>query len=138
LPIRIVLYIFETKISFFFQFSVFAFGVYSSRLNTALLGLTLVFIQIRPACWAKKMKAYFLAIGFGVPAILVLVSSCSELTFSGEIRLSLIFIYFFSNFVFVLRSSCWWSNGRRRPMGTRPTPIFNTAPLKPTSLWSFW
>ena len=59
---------------FLFQFSVFAFGVYSSRLNTALLSLTLVFIQIRPICWVQKTRKYFLAIGFIVPAVLVLVS----------------------------------------------------------------
>jgi hypothetical protein len=57
------------------QFSVFAFGVYSSRINAALLALTLVLIQMRPACVYQRIRKYFLVTGFGVPAVLVLVSS---------------------------------------------------------------
>lgn len=57
----------------YLQFSFFAFGVYSARMNTALLSITLVLIQIRPACWVKKIQKYFLAVGFLIPAVLVLV-----------------------------------------------------------------
>jgi hypothetical protein len=52
---------------------VFAFGVYSSRINTAILGVTLYLLKTKPRCYVMKMRPYLLAFGYLSPAILVMI-----------------------------------------------------------------
>ena len=81
----------EEKIKIFmtnFQFSVFAFGVYSSRLHTAILAITLVLVQMKPICFVHRIKKYFVIAGFGLPAILVLVSCFYKSRFEPQTQQS--------------------------------------------------
>ncbi|KAJ8917326.1 hypothetical protein NQ315_002348 [Exocentrus adspersus] len=49
------------------QFSLFAVGVYSSRLWTTILAVTLLFLQCRSLCYILKMQPIFALIGWGLP-----------------------------------------------------------------------
>ncbi|XP_018569986.1 integral membrane protein GPR155 [Anoplophora glabripennis] len=49
------------------QFSLFAVGVYSSRLWTTILAVTLLFLQCRSLCYILKLQPVFVLIGWGLP-----------------------------------------------------------------------
>ncbi|KAF7286570.1 hypothetical protein GWI33_004610 [Rhynchophorus ferrugineus] len=54
----------------YIQFSLFTIGVYSSRLWTAILSITLLFLQCRSLCFVLKLQPYFFSVGWGVPVLL--------------------------------------------------------------------
>ncbi|KAJ8953723.1 hypothetical protein NQ314_007333 [Rhamnusium bicolor] len=54
----------------YIQFSLFATGVYSSRLWTTILAVTLLFLQCRSLCYVLKLQPVFVLIGWGVPLLL--------------------------------------------------------------------
>lgn len=47
------------------QFAVFGLGVYSSRIWTAFLAITLLFLQCRSLCFVLKLKPIFVVLGWG-------------------------------------------------------------------------
>lgn len=49
----------------YIQFSLFAIGVYSSRLWTTILAVTLLFLQCRSLCYILKLQPIFVLIGWG-------------------------------------------------------------------------
>ncbi|KAK9874359.1 hypothetical protein WA026_002709 [Henosepilachna vigintioctopunctata] len=51
-------------------FAIFIVGVYSSRLWTTILAITLLFLQCRSLCFVMKLTPLFIFIGFGIPVIL--------------------------------------------------------------------
>ncbi|XP_060534255.1 lysosomal cholesterol signaling protein [Cylas formicarius] len=51
------------------QFVFFTAGVYSSRLWTAILSITLLFLQCRSLCFVLKLLPAFFVTGWGVPII---------------------------------------------------------------------
>lgn len=53
----------------YLQFCFFTVGQWSSRLFTAYLALTLVFLNSRSLCFVLKLWPYFLVSGFGIPVI---------------------------------------------------------------------
>ena len=55
----------------YLQFSVYAFGVYASRIYTATLALTLLCINLFPRQRLDKITAYLLASGVVIPTLLV-------------------------------------------------------------------
>ena len=57
----------------YLQFIFFAFGVYSSRINTALIAVTLLITAQKSRCFVLKSRPYMLIIGYVAPAILVLI-----------------------------------------------------------------
>ncbi|KAL3271094.1 hypothetical protein HHI36_021590 [Cryptolaemus montrouzieri] len=54
----------------YFLFAIFIVGVYSSRLWTTILAITLLFLQCRSLCFVIKLTPLFVFIGFGIPVIL--------------------------------------------------------------------
>ena len=58
----------------YLEFVFFAFGVYASRINTALIGITLLLLMRRTQrCTILKMRPYMIVIGVLTPGLLVLV-----------------------------------------------------------------
>lgn len=55
------------------QFAVVAFGVYSSRIWSCFLAITLVLLQSRSLCFVIKLLPIFIIVGWGLPVILVAV-----------------------------------------------------------------
>lgn len=51
-------------------FALFIVGVYSTRLWTSILAITLLFLQCRSLCFVVKLIPLFIFIGFGIPVIL--------------------------------------------------------------------
>jgi Domain found in Dishevelled, Egl-10, and Pleckstrin (DEP) len=60
----------ETAWKMYLQFSFFTIGQFSSRLWTAFLAITLLFLNSRSLCFALKLWRAFLLVGFGVPILL--------------------------------------------------------------------
>ncbi|XP_002021255.2 integral membrane protein GPR155 [Drosophila persimilis] len=54
----------------YLQFFLFNIGTYSTRLWTALLAISLLFLQCRSLCFVLKMWPYMLVFAWGVPAII--------------------------------------------------------------------
>ncbi|XP_050299819.1 integral membrane protein GPR155 [Anthonomus grandis grandis] len=54
----------------YLQFSLFTIGVYSSRIWTAILAITLLFLQCRSLCFALKLQPLFFGFGWGLPVLL--------------------------------------------------------------------
>ncbi|XP_060654780.1 LOW QUALITY PROTEIN: lysosomal cholesterol signaling protein [Drosophila nasuta] len=54
----------------YLQFFLFNIGTYSSRLWTALLAITLLFLQCRSLCFVLKLWPYMLVFAWGVPAVI--------------------------------------------------------------------
>lgn len=65
----------------FLQFSFFAYGVYASRINTAILAIVLLFVQTRDIVRIARYKMVFLSVGLILPGILVM---CLLLTVGRE------------------------------------------------------
>lgn len=59
----------ENDWKMYLQFSFFTIGQWSSRLFTAFLALTLVFLNSRSLCFVLKLWPYLLVSGFGLPII---------------------------------------------------------------------
>ncbi|CAL8138044.1 unnamed protein product [Orchesella dallaii] len=57
----------------YLQFGVFAFGVLSSRIWTAILAASLVFLRCRSLCFVLKLRPYMGLIGWGIPGVLITV-----------------------------------------------------------------
>ncbi|EFA13400.1 lysosomal cholesterol signaling protein isoform X2 [Tribolium castaneum] len=53
--------------------SIFIMGVYSTRLWTTILAVTLLFLQCRSLCYVLKLQPIFFTVGWGIPAILTVV-----------------------------------------------------------------
>ncbi|KAJ9580870.1 hypothetical protein L9F63_023951, partial [Diploptera punctata] len=60
-------------LTMYLQFAVYAIGVYSSRLWTAFLAISLLFLQCRSLCFVLKLQPLFIVLGWGTPLILVTV-----------------------------------------------------------------
>ncbi|KAJ8956227.1 hypothetical protein NQ318_014958 [Aromia moschata] len=52
------------------QFALFTIGVYSSRLWTTILAVTLLFLQCRSLCYILKLQPVFVLIGWGLPILI--------------------------------------------------------------------
>lgn len=63
----------DTSWKRYLQFSFLAIGQYSSRLWTAFLAITLLFLNSRSLCFALKLWPYFVALGYGIPALITLI-----------------------------------------------------------------
>ncbi|CAH1115315.1 unnamed protein product [Psylliodes chrysocephalus] len=73
----------------YIQFSLFSIGVYSSRLWTMILAVTLLFLQCRSLCFVLKLQPLFVVIGWGLPiifSVLLLVFDTSSGTTPFEKR----------------------------------------------------
>lgn len=57
----------------YLQFVFISLGVFGSRLWTALLALSLYFLRTRSLCFVLKLRPYFIALGWGVPAIIATI-----------------------------------------------------------------
>ncbi|TRY74981.1 hypothetical protein TCAL_12136 [Tigriopus californicus] len=57
----------------YFQFTVFTFGVYASRINAALLSLVMLVIELKSVVWVQQGRRAWIAIGLVVPGFLVLM-----------------------------------------------------------------
>lgn len=60
----------EVAWKMYLQFGFFTVGQFSSRLWTAFLAITLLFLNSRSLCFALKLWPFFVMIGFGLPALL--------------------------------------------------------------------
>lgn len=60
----------ETIWKMYLQFGFFTIGQYGSRIWTAFLAITLLFLNSRSLCFALKLWPFFILIGFGVPTLL--------------------------------------------------------------------
>lgn len=60
----------EVAWKMYLQFGFFTIGQYSSRLWTAFLAITLLFLNSRSLCFALKLWKFFILIGFGLPMLL--------------------------------------------------------------------
>ncbi|XP_071455001.1 lysosomal cholesterol signaling protein [Hetaerina americana] len=60
------------------QFALVALGSYSSRLWTAFLAITLLLLQCRSLCFVLKLQPFFVAIGWGIPAVVVVILLITE------------------------------------------------------------
>lgn len=60
----------EVAWKMYLQFGFFTIGQFSSRLWTAFLAITLLFLNSRSLCFALKLWPAFLLVGFGVPTLL--------------------------------------------------------------------
>ena len=60
----------EVAWKMYLQFGFFTIGQYSSRLWTAFLAITLLFLNSRSLCFALKLWPFFILIGYGVPILL--------------------------------------------------------------------
>ncbi|KAL1501570.1 hypothetical protein ABEB36_006870 [Hypothenemus hampei] len=72
----------------YLQFSLFTIGVYSSRIWTAILSITLLFLQYRSLCFVLKLQSFFFTIGWGIPviicAVLLIFDKSSNLPFEKQ------------------------------------------------------
>ena len=57
----------------YLQFIFFAYGVYASRINTALIAVTLLLVKRKSRCYVMKLRPYMIFIGFVTPGVLVLI-----------------------------------------------------------------
>lgn len=57
----------------YLQFIFFAFGVYASRINTALIAITLLLRITKSRCFVLKLRPYMILVGYLIPALLVLL-----------------------------------------------------------------
>ncbi|XP_066945138.1 lysosomal cholesterol signaling protein isoform X2 [Macrobrachium rosenbergii] len=57
----------------YLQFILFSWGVFSSRLWTAILAIVLFLLRWRSLCFVLRLRPFLALIGWGVPGILVLV-----------------------------------------------------------------
>lgn len=57
----------------YLQYSIFAFGVYASRVNTAVLAVTLLLLKLKSPCFVRRIRPYIITAGYFFPAVLVLV-----------------------------------------------------------------
>ena len=57
----------------YLQFIFFAYGVYASRINTALIAVTLILSKRKSRCYVMKLRPYMIFIGFFTPGVLVLI-----------------------------------------------------------------
>jgi len=57
----------------YLQFVFFAYGVYASRINTALIAITLILLKSQSRCYVMKLRPYMIFIGFFTPGVLVLI-----------------------------------------------------------------
>ena len=57
----------------YLQFIFFAYGVYASRINSALIGVTLLLVKRKSRCYVMKLRPYMTFIGFFTPGVLVLI-----------------------------------------------------------------
>ncbi|XP_066995433.2 lysosomal cholesterol signaling protein isoform X2 [Anabrus simplex] len=65
--------------SLYLQFAVYTVGVYSSRLWTAFLAITLLFFECRSLCFVLKLQPFFIVLGWGIPLMMVtLLMLCVE------------------------------------------------------------
>lgn len=55
------------------QFSVFAFGVYSSRINAALLSLVMLLMELKSSVWVQQWRRVWIILGLVAPGFLVLM-----------------------------------------------------------------
>ncbi|XP_055627992.1 integral membrane protein GPR155 [Toxorhynchites rutilus septentrionalis] len=55
----------------YLQFYFFTIGCYSSRLWTAFLAITILFLQCRSLCFVLKLWPLFIAVAWGVPTLIV-------------------------------------------------------------------
>ncbi|RZC40348.1 integral membrane protein GPR155 [Asbolus verrucosus] len=55
------------------QFALFTVGVYSSRLWTAVLAVSLLFLQCRSLCYVLKLQPLFFLVGWGLPLALTVI-----------------------------------------------------------------
>lgn len=55
----------------YIQFGLFTVGVYSSRLWTTILAVTLLFLQCRSLCYVLKLQPIFVTVGWGFPVVLM-------------------------------------------------------------------
>lgn len=60
----------EDEWKMYIQFGFFTVGQYSSRLWTAFLAITLLFLNSRSLCFVLKLWQFFVLIGYGVPLLL--------------------------------------------------------------------
>lgn len=60
----------EVTWKMYLQFGFFTIGQYGSRIWTAFLAITLLFLNSRSLCFALKLWPFFLLVGFGVPTLL--------------------------------------------------------------------
>merc|ERR1711892_1181034 len=56
----------------YLQFMVFGFGVFASRVTTAVLAIPLLLLQTKGICTVLKYRHFLLGISVGVPAIIVM------------------------------------------------------------------
>lgn len=63
----------EANWKMYLQFSFFTIGQYSSRIWTAFLAITLLFLNSRSLCFALKLWPFFVGVGFGVPVLLTVI-----------------------------------------------------------------
>ncbi|XP_076059011.1 integral membrane protein GPR155 homolog anchor isoform X2 [Oratosquilla oratoria] len=57
----------------YLQFILFSWGVFASRLWTALLAVTLFMLRWRSLCFVLRLRPFLAVIGWGVPGVIVLV-----------------------------------------------------------------
>lgn len=55
----------------YLQFALYSIGTYGSRMWTACLAVTLLFLQCRSLCFVLRLWPYFVAIGWAVPVFIV-------------------------------------------------------------------
>ncbi|KAK5638085.1 hypothetical protein RI129_012380 [Pyrocoelia pectoralis] len=54
----------------YFQFALFTTGVYSARIWTSFLAITLLLLQCRSLCYVLKLQPLFVIVGWGLPITL--------------------------------------------------------------------
>ncbi|XP_053656255.1 lysosomal cholesterol signaling protein isoform X2 [Cherax quadricarinatus] len=57
----------------YLQFVLFSWGVFSSRLWTAILAITLFLLRWRSLCFVLRIRPFLAIVGWGLPAVLVTV-----------------------------------------------------------------
>jgi signal transduction histidine kinase len=57
----------------FIQSSLFIIGVYSTRLWTTILAITLLFLQCRSLCYVLKLQPLFFLAGWGLPVCITVI-----------------------------------------------------------------
>lgn len=57
----------------YLQFALYSIGTYGSRLWTACLAVTLLFLQCRSLCFVLRLWPYFVTIGWALPVLIVAV-----------------------------------------------------------------
>ena len=68
----------------YLQFVLISLGVFGARLWTALLALSLYLLRTRSLCFVLKLRPYFAAIGWGIPALIAVVLSSTVRTESDH------------------------------------------------------